>query len=294
LTPLLSWLNRQSGPRVYWGYALLSFGVYLLGANVASFMPGFENWRRVIWMPGFLMGSFLFSLALSAVFYFAWRGRMEQMRREMSAAEAGATQNALKAQLAIAELKILQAQIEPHFLFNTLANVQSLIDASPRDAKAMLAALNQLLRASLQQTRSKETTLAAEANLVTQYLTILKIRMGDRLRFSIDVPEELGVLALPPLLLQPLVENAIKHGVEPKVEGGEVSVTARKTVNGVEIEVADTGLGFGAAIGTSGTGVGLQNVRDRINAMLGPNARLEVQDRAGGGTCVRVVTGSAA
>jgi signal transduction histidine kinase len=288
-SPLLRWLNRQSGITVYLGYVGLSFGVYLLGANLASMLPGFEGWRRALWSPGFLLGSLLFSSALSAVFYFGWRRRLGELRREMEAAEAESAQNALKAQLATAELKLLQAQIEPHFLFNTLANVQSLIDTSPKDAKAMLAALNQLLRASLQQTRAKNTTLLAETSLLTQYLTILKIRMGDRLSFSVDLPRELEHLSLPPLLLQPLVENSVKHGVEPKVEGGNIAITARQESGVVRIAVSDTGMGFGAATETSGMGVGLQNVRDRIAATLGPAAKLEIQDNPGGGTRVTIL-----
>jgi LytS/YehU family sensor histidine kinase len=284
LGPYLRWLNNQTGSKVFLGYWLLSYGTYLLGASMASLLPGFEAWRRALWSPTFLGASLIFSAALSAIFFFGWRSRLRQLRSDLSAADAAAAQSALKAQLATAELKLLQAQIEPHFLFNTLANVQSLIDVSPKDAKAMLAALNQLLRASLQQTRSQQTTLGVEANLLMQYLTILKIRMGERLSFKVDVPDDLAGLALPPLLLQPLVENAIKHGVEPKVEGGEITVVARKTATATEIEIADTGLGFGGAIGTSGTGVGLANVRERIAATLGPGARLEIQDRPGGGT----------
>lgn len=287
-TPGLRWLNRQRGVVVYFGYWLLSFAVYLLGANLASMLPGFEGWRRVLWTPAFLLPSLMFSAVLSAVFFFGWRKRVSELRREMEVAAANAAQHALKAQLATAELKLLQAQIEPHFLFNTLANVQSLIDVSPKDAKAMLAALNQLLRASLQQTRSQETTLGEEANLLTQYLTILKIRMGDRLTFSVDIPNDLASLALPPLLLQPLVENAVKHGVEPKIEGGAIRVSASRVGSMAELVVADTGLGFGASTDGGGTGVGLQNVRDRIAATLGVGAKLEIQDNPGGGTRVAI------
>ena len=127
-----------------------------------------------------------------------------------------------------AQLRLLQGQMEPHFLFNTLANVISLIDADAPRAKHMLEALTDYLRASLGGLRHDDSTLAAELDLARRYLELMQTRMGDRLRFEIDVDEALGRAALMPLVLQPLIENAVKHGLEPQVDGGTVRVTATR------------------------------------------------------------------
>lgn len=125
-----------------------------------------------------------------------------------------------------AQMRILQAQIEPHFLFNTLANVQSLIGREPIKASLMLDHFIGYLRRSLSASRSERGTLGQEIDLLEHYLHLLKIRMDERLQYTIDVPDELRGLQLPPMLLQPLVENAVKHGLEPKVEGGTLTVRA--------------------------------------------------------------------
>jgi signal transduction histidine kinase len=291
LGPFLNWLNQQRGIVIYAGYTLFSYVAYIIGANIAARIPGFEGWLRVIWSPGFLTGSFLFAAALSALFYYGWRRRIQELEAEAAIAAATNVQNELKAQIATAELKLLQAQIEPHFLFNTLANVQCLIDTSPRDAKAMLGALNQLLRASLARTRAKETTLAAECELLDRYLTILKIRMGDRLQFAIELPEDLACVAIPPLLLQPIVENAIKHGIEPKVDGGRIEVNIHADSAKIKIVVSDTGMGFTHAAGaapTSGTGLGLANIRARLAHTYGEAAVLAILSPDTGGTRVEL------
>ena len=183
-----------------------------------------------------------------------------------------------------AQLRSLQAQIEPHFLFNTLANVVSLIDGAPDKARRMLERLIDLLRASLAASRSERTTLGHECALVGAYLDILRIRMGERLQYAIDLPAELAEATVPPLSLQPLVENAIKHGLEPKLAGGTVSVRARAVDGALQVDVEDDGLGFDDQ---NGIGVGLANLRERLGAAYGERARVVVSDRAPG-TCVRL------
>ncbi|MGH6623230.1 MAG: sensor histidine kinase, partial [Burkholderiaceae bacterium] len=183
-----------------------------------------------------------------------------------------------------AQLRTLQAQIEPHFLFNTLANVSSLIDAQPVQARRMLERLIELLRASLTAARQPSATLAQESRLLSAYLEILQLRMGDRLRYTIEIPELLGGASIPPLSLQPLVENAIRHGLEPKVEGGRVQVKASAADDRLEICVEDDGLGFAPR---TDAGFGLSNLRDRLAAMYGGGARMSIEDRAPG-TRVRI------
>jgi len=179
-----------------------------------------------------------------------------------------------------AQLKMLQAQIEPHFLFNTLANLAGLIEADPKLASRLLEALNRYLRASLQRTRAEGGTLGDEIDLLTAYLDVLKIRLGQRLDFAFAVPEALRALPFPPMLLQPLVENAIRHGIEPKVEGGRIDIAAAQDAAGLRLMIGDTGAGFGDA---PGNGIGLTNIRARLEALYGPTAGLEVSEQAGGG-----------
>lgn len=179
-----------------------------------------------------------------------------------------------------AQLKMLQAQIEPHFLFNTLANLAGLIETEPKLASRLLEALNRYLRASLQRTRAEGGTLGDELDLLAAYLDVLKIRLGQRLDYSVAVPDALRAQPFPPMLLQPLVENAIRHGIEPKVEGGRIDITAAQCADGLHLLVGDTGAGFGDA---PGNGIGLANIRARLQALYGPAASLEVSEQAEGG-----------
>jgi sensor histidine kinase YesM len=174
-----------------------------------------------------------------------------------------------------ANLRLLQAQIEPHFLFNTLSNVLSLIDSNPASGKSMLVDLIHYLRTSLSRTFPDPITLDQEIDMIKAYLNIQKIRMGERLRFKIELPDAIRQFPFPPMLLQPLVENAIKHGLEPKVEGGEVSIKAGEEEDLVRIEVMDTGLGFSSF---QETGVGIGNVRERIQLLYGERGRLIIEE----------------
>ena len=184
-----------------------------------------------------------------------------------------------------ARLKLLQAQIEPHFLFNTLANLQVLIAADPQRAQTMLGHLDGYLRATLASTRNDKATLAEEFALLAAYLGILAIRMGPRLVYELDLPDALADATLPPMLLQPLAENAVKHGLEPKMDGGSLRVAARDESGQLVLVVEDTGLGL-AGGATPGTGVGLAHVRERLAAVYGSTASAEIGDNHGGGARV--------
>ena len=170
-----------------------------------------------------------------------------------------------------ANLKLLQAQVEPHFLFNTLSNVLSLIDTDPTRGKSMLGDLIQYLRTSLSRTLPVTTTLDQEMNIIKAYLNIQKVRMGERLRFNIELPDALREHPLPPMLLQPLVENAVKHGLEPAIEGGEITIKVMEEDEFIRIEVQDTGNGFNSY---DTAGVGITNVRERIRLLYGDKGRL--------------------
>jgi PAS domain S-box-containing protein len=174
------------------------------------------------------------------------------------------------------QLRMLQAQIEPHFLFNTLGNVISFIDRDPRSAKELLQHITTSLRLSLRRSREDVSTLAQEAEMLSSYLGIFKMRLGARLDFIIDIPGELLELPFPPMLLQPLVENAVIHGIEPKVEGGRVEIKAEKSNGLLRISVSDTGLGFSDAVNTHG--LGLENVKARLQGLYKNGAGLILEE----------------
>ncbi|GAB3089741.1 sensor histidine kinase [Lysobacter terrae] len=197
--------------------------------------------------------------------------RIAERRRNEQAAAA---QTATEKELTVARLNLLHAQVEPHFLYNTLASAQYLTRTDPARADEMLGHLIQYLRHSLPRTRDELATLGDELERALAYLEILKIRMGQRLSVQVDVPTDLRQTKLPPMMLQTLVENAIKHGLEPRTAGGTVWIRARGGDDGVSITVADDGEGFNAQ--SSGTGIGLKNVRERLQLVFGGKASLAV------------------
>ena len=191
--------------------------------------------------------------------------RLSAARAQAEAAQRQAAEN---------QLRLLQSQLEPHMLFNTLANLRVLIALDPQRAQAMLDRLIGFLRATLTASRQDHHPLAAEFRHTDDYLALMAVRMGPRLNVKLHLPDELATLPLPPLLLQPLVENAIKHGLEPKVEGGRIEVTARREGQQLRLQVRDTGVGLGAASAAGGTGFGLEQVRTRLATLYGKRAEL--------------------
>ena len=231
--------------------------------------------------------SFLMLLIVTSIIAKVLLGGKRKAEKRAQAASATAAEEGLKRQLAEAQLKMMQAQVEPHFLFNTLASVDYLIETDPARASTMQKNLIQYLRAALPQMREGSTTLGKELALVRSYLEILKVRMEDRLQFAVTVPQGLMSAQFPPMILQSLVENAIKHALEPKPEGGSITVTADIANGSLRVTVADTGLGFGAA-GKPGTGVGLANVRERLAALYAGRARFTIEANSPSGTIATV------
>ncbi|WLI90874.1 histidine kinase [Massilia sp. R2A-15] len=184
--------------------------------------------------------------------------------------QATARQTATEKELTVAKLSLLHAQVEPHFLYNTLASAQLLTRSDPARADEMLGNLITYLRHSLPRTEDALSTVGEELERARAYLDILKIRMGSRLQLQIDVPEHLRLVAFPTMMLQTLVENAIKHGLEPQTGGGTVWILARDLETSVAVTVADDGRGFSAEGG--GTGIGLRNVRERLRLAYGAAA----------------------
>jgi sensor histidine kinase YesM len=242
---------------------------------------GLEQWSSGHALQALLIG-LMFGVGVSYLFYSRERmDRLEGELKERALREALAEQGRLDAQL-----RMLQAQIEPHFLFNTLANLSVLVRSDPARAERLLADLIAWLRATLQRTRKADSTLGDEVELLRRYLDILGLRLGDRLRVAFDVPEALLARPFPLLLLQPLVENAITHGIEPKLGGGELRIAASAGNGRLRLVVSDTGAGLGE--GKSGTGFGLDNVRARLRALYGEAAALDVRENSGGGVTAAI------
>jgi Histidine kinase/Histidine kinase-, DNA gyrase B-, and HSP90-like ATPase len=231
--------------------------------------------------------SFVFLMILTGIIVKVVLGGKKRAERRAQVATATAAEESLKRQLVEAQLKMMQAQVEPHFLFNTLASVDYLIETDPPTASKMQKNLIQYLRAALPQMREGSTTLGKEIQLCRSYLEILKFRMEDRLQYSVTVPQGLQSAQFPPMMLQSLIENSIKHGLEPKPEGGAITISADIVDGRLRVTVADTGLGFAAA-SEPGTGVGLSNVRERLAALYGGRARLSIDANHPSGTIVTI------
>lgn len=222
---------------------------------------------RNISHQGIQVRMLLFLIVIGAANWFWWRLRAKQRTQRQQDTES--------------QLRLLQAQIEPHFLFNTLANVQSLIGHDTPAARQMLVDFTDYLRVGLDQLRHADSTLAQELDMARSYLQLFQIRMGERLRYHIEADAEARAAILPPLLLQPLIENAITHGLEPKVEGGLVHIHATVRDGRLDITVTDDGLGLDAPRRQrrSGNGMALDNIRARLRTRYAGSAALSVQSR---------------
>jgi hypothetical protein len=230
--------------------------------------------------------SVLITLAAGSIgaYYFYTLNKAAYLERKMTEARHLAAE---------ARLKLLETQLEPHMLFNTLANLRALISVDPARAQTMLDHMIAYLRATLSASRATGQdgphTLSDEFARLRDYLELMKIRMGARLQFTLDLPEALQRQPVPPLLLQPLVENSIQHGLEPKVEGGSITVSARQEGGLLCLEVNDTGLGAPEVLQSRpGHGFGLQQVRDRLLTTFDTLGTMELIANAAGGTRARI------
>ena len=233
------------------------------------------------------------------VILFAYLAAAKIVVRKVAQADAkvrtavdAAEREAMERQLVQARLQVLQAQVEPHFLFNTLAAVDYLIETEPPRASRMQKALITYLRGALPQMRQESSTLGREVRLVSSYLELIKMRIEERLEVEIAIPEGLESSEFPPMMLQSLVENAIKHGIEPKPDGGKVRVAAGVQGTQLWVEVRDTGVGLPddelLAGPTSGTGLGLQNIRERLAMLYPGKSSLMLRTDSGASTVVRI------
>lgn len=251
-----------------------------IGLIVGLSVAGFINHGTVLAYLTSDDAALVLGVFFAIIGYLIFEARSRLMTARADLEKASAVQDQQEKALLSAELKLLQAQIEPHFLFNTLSNVIGLIQSNPPAAEETLVRLTTLLRASLDRTRQETTTLREELAVVEAYLGIHAVRMPHRLSYVFkpdlaELPDRLLDTRLPPLLIQPLVENAIQHGIDPLEEGGEITIEVNSKDQALVIEVLDTGRGIKA---TSGRGTGLNNVRERLSALYGEKAKFRLEE----------------
>jgi hypothetical protein len=258
-----------------------------LGLHIGDAITGSTSPSLLQWDSSNSRITFLLTLlgSLVAIYVFGSMERLSSARAQAEAAQRQAAEN---------QLRLLQSQLEPHMLFNTLANLRVLIGLDPTRAQAMLDHLIAFLRSTLVASRQSQQPLSTEFAHASDYLALMAVRMGARLQVSFDLPPDLAGLPVPPLLLQPLVENAIKHGLEPKVAGGRISVSALRVGDVLQLLVRDTGVGLAATPASNlsseaGTSFGLEQVRQRLATLYGDRASLTLMaatstttDSAGG------------
>jgi signal transduction histidine kinase len=295
----LAWLLIDGGRMLIWGenkpaglpfllMTLLALPLAQMGGSaLAAWMLGIPAHPVLPTQSGHAASILLFSVlaGLTATWFFWNRGKIATLQAQAEAEKAriaGIEKQAMQSQL-----QMLQAQIEPHMLFNTLANLQGLIATDPPRAQLLLEQLIDFLRATLKSSRAAATTLAEEFRLMDAYLGLMAIRMGERLAYRLDLPPALAGLEIAPMLLQPLLENAIRHGLEPKIEGGLLTVSAAREGTALVLTVRDTGLGLDAPA-SHGTGLGLENIRERLLALYGPGASLTLAEGVPCGTVAAI------
>jgi hypothetical protein len=221
--------------------------------------------------------SFVLLLVLALFGIKALMGGKKRAEQQTRSANAAAERESMQRQLSEAKMQMMQAQVEPHFLFNTLASVEHLIETNPPRASAMQRSLIQYLRAVLPQMRDNTlvTNLGREVDMVTAYLNLLKMRMEERLTVDMRIPDGLRSAAFPPMMLQSMVENAIKHGLECKPEGGTLKIVADVADHKLRVTVTDDGVGFGV-VPSTGTGLGLPTIRERLRLLHGEAGQLHI------------------
>lgn len=262
-------------------------------ASDAAALANTSSHERVIHYKKQSSRWFMNFVVLSLIGLFVTKVMMGGKKRaeaQTEAARANAEREAMQRQVSEAKMQMMQAQVEPHFLFNTLASVEYLIETDPPRAAAMQRSLIKYLRAVLPQMRENALiiNLGRELDLVTAYLELLKMRMEERLQVQFEVDEHLRNAAFPPMMLQMLVENAIKHGLECKEEGGTLRISASLPEDGVlRVCVCDDGVGFGA-VKSDSTGLGLPSIRERLKLLHGADARLMIEPNQPTGVCATI------
>jgi two-component system, LytTR family, sensor kinase len=292
LTPLVAWLGRvgAKGWRRFWtlhipcsiviallqSVVMLSFYWWVCGPNAGGDEKNFTDLLRIESVYKFHFALVIYWLMLVVLRGVASRSALKDERLRSSQ---------LEARLAQSQLQVLRMQLQPHFLFNTLNAISALALADPPQAKLMIARLSDFLRLTLEERHTQQVPLSREVQFLESYLGIQKVRFQDRLVTHLDMGDS-GNAMVPSLILQPLVENALRHGLLAKTGGGELRIQARRIDGSLHLQVEDDGLGLPESGPVEG--VGLSNTRARLRAMFGDAAKMDLSRRQGGGTCVEM------
>lgn len=249
---------------------------YALGTAIGDAYTGWSTWDLLTHNRPRFVGMLVASVAISTAFvaYFYQRSKAETLARQVQQAQ----------------LQLLQSQLQPHMLFNTLAHLRALVQTDPTQAVVMLDHLDDYLRSALQASRQASHTLGEEFQRLRDYLSLMAIRMGPRLDFHLELPPALAGQSVPCFILQPLVENAIRHGIEPQIAPGQITVSASQQGSDLVLRVSDTGQGMDVSVPapSHGTSYGLPHVRDRLRTLYGERASLQLQAVQPHGVCVQL------
>jgi len=269
--------TENGWPQGVWGVLHPAIGIavgYAIGVSLGDWWLGRSSWANASAQQLLLSGLLAAVSGTIITYYFYSRGKSAYLEQKVTESTRLATES---------RLKLLETQLEPHMLFNTLANLRVLIALDPPRAQDMLDRMVAYLRATLSASRASNHALQCEFDRLHDYLELMAVRMGPRLHYVLDLPPDLATCSVPSLLLQPLVENSIKHGLEPKVEGGTITVRAQREGALLSLQVSDTGVGFDGSA-TPAHGFGLAQVRERVAAAYADKGRVEQSSTPGQGT----------
>ncbi|MBS0584121.1 MAG: histidine kinase [Proteobacteria bacterium] len=282
---LPAWLPR-------WGLQVMgtALAIPVAATLVFALLAWVPNGEHPFWHGGHLLGCFA-GMNMFGLLVAPWvaLGALVRQREAFAREQALAfdlERSELARQALDARLHLLQAQVAPHFLFNTLANVQALVDAGSPQAPAVLRALIAYLRAAVPRLHEASTTLGQELDLVQAYLELMHMRMPDRLSYRLHVDDSARALACPPIALLTLVENAVRHGIDPAEQGGRIDVRIERRGERCLVRVSDTGVGLGTA--SAGLGTGLANLRERLRLIFGECANLAIAEQSPHGVCAQL------
>ncbi len=284
------WFNYRRIRGKFTRYFFVILLLAVAGAFTGASVTALEQGRPIMSVLGKAGGKVAIAgLAVGGIYALligvvaVWRNR--EFEALTTQYQRDAERERVARQVSESRLRLLRAQIEPHFLFNTLGAVQQLAEAGAPRAAELTANLIAFLRGSLAEMRHEQVTLSEDFALIEAYLRVMKTRLGDRLQFALDLPDSLAAVRVPGMMLLTLVENAIKHGIEPSLRGGRVHVSAQSVDGMLRLRVEDTGQGLCAE---PEDGVGLKNVRDRLLLTYGASASLALRDAEPGGAIAEI------
>ena len=280
---LTAWFGYRKFSGKLFRYIVLGPLLALVGAFVGASIAGLiQGADPLVWLQDsakvrhIVIAGLVFGLSYTLVVALIASLRNREYKALAAHLEAERRRSELSCQLAESKLRMLQLQIEPHFLFNTLGSAQQLAERGAPEAARLIANLIRFLRAATPSLRNESTTLAQDAALIEAYLGIMKTRLGARLAYAVSIPDALADFVLPPGMLITLVENAIKHGIEPLPRGGTITVSAEAQAACIALNVIDDGAGLDM-LAAPGQGIGLANIRERLALLYGDDAALELQ-----------------